>query len=146
MKEMCLKSIRAIRFLFYRPLNIKEQLEIANVLENENYLNLFWKLNQADRQHSFEVLNRTKKFSNEKNLLKLSLFHDIGKLKYEFSWLFRIFTELKILKTKKSLDYINHEEIGYEIIMKKLNEQKFTDFYKDNLLLQKNEILDVTDF
>ena len=146
MKEMCLKSIRAIRFLFYRPLNIKEQLEIANVLENENYLNLFWKLNQADRQHSFEVLNRTKKFSNEKNLLKLSLFHDIGKLKYEFSWLFRIFTELKILKTKKSLDYINHEEIGYEIIMKKLNEQKFTDFYKDNLLLQKNEILDITDF
>jgi hypothetical protein len=146
MKEMYLKSIRAIRFLFYRNLNINEQLEIANVLENENYLNLFWKLNQADRQHSFEVLNRTKKFSNEKNLLKLSLFHDIGKLKYEFSWLFRIFTELKILKTKKSLDYINHEEIGYEIIMKKLNEQKFTDFYKDNLLLQKNEILDITDF
>lgn len=146
MKEMYLKSIRAIRFLFYRQLNINEQLEIANVLENENYLNLFWKLNQADRQHSFEVLNRTKKFSNEKNLLKLSLFHDIGKLKYEFSWLFRIFTELKILKTKKSLDYINHEEIGYEIIMKKLNEPKFTDFYKDNLLKQKNEILDITDF
>lgn len=146
MKEMYLKSLRAIRFLFYRNLNINEQLEIANVLENENYLNLFWKLNQADRQHSFEVLNRTKKFSNEKNLLKLSLFHDIGKLKYEFSWLFRIFTELKILKTKKSLDYINHEEIGYEIIMKKLNEPKFTDFYKDNLLHQKNEILDITDF
>lgn len=146
MKEMYLKSIRAIRFLFYRHLNINEQLEIANVLENENYLNLFWKLNQADRQHSFEVLNRTKKFSNEKNLLKLSLFHDIGKLKYEFSWLFRIFTELKILNTKKSLDYINHEEIGYEIIMKKLNEPKFTDFYKDNLLNQKNEILDITDF
>ena len=146
MKQMYLKSIRAIRFLFYRPLNIKEQLEIAIVLENENYLNLFWKLNQADRQHSFEVLNRTKKFSNEKNLLKLSLFHDIGKLKYEFSWLFRIFTELKILKTKKSLDYINHEEIGCEIIMKKLNEPKFTDFYKDNLLHQKNEILDITDF
>ena len=146
MKEMYLKSIRAIRFLLYRHLNINEQLEIANVLENENYLNLFWKLNQADRQHSFEVLNRTKKFSNEKNLLKLSLFHDIGKLKYEFSWLFRIFTELKILKTKKSLDYINHEEIGYEIIMKKLNEPKFTDFYKDNLLHQKNEILDITDF
>ena len=146
MKEMYLKSIRAIRFLFYRNLNINEQLEIANVLENENYLNLFWKLNQADRQHSFEVLNRTKKFSNEKNLLKLSLFHDIGKLKYEFSWLFRIFTELKILKTKKSLDYINHEEIGYEIIMKKLNEPKFTDFYKDNLLHKKNEILDITDF
>jgi len=146
MKEMYLKSIRAIRFLFYRHLNINEQLEIANVLENENYLNLFWKLNQADRQHSFEVLNRTKKFSNEQNLLKLSLFHDIGKLKYEFSWLFRIFTELKILKTKKSLDYINHEEIGYEIIMKKLNEPNFTDFYKDNLLHQKNEILDITDF
>ena len=66
MKEMYLKSIRAIRFLFYRHLNINEQLEIANVLENENYLNLFWKLNQADRQHSFEVLNRTKQFSNEK--------------------------------------------------------------------------------
>jgi len=146
MKEMYLKSIRAIRFLFYRHLNINEQLEIANVLENENYLNLFWKLNQADRHHSFEVLNRTKKFSNEQNLLKLSLFHDIGKLKYEFSWLFRIFTELKILKTKKSLDYINHEEIGYEIIMKKLNDPKFTDFYKDNLLHQKNEILDITDF
>ena len=146
MKEMYLKSIRAIRFLLYRHLNINEQLEIANVLENENYLNLFWKLNQADRQHSFDVLNRTKKFSNEQNLLKLSLFHDIGKLKYEFSWLFRIFTELKILKTKKSLDYINHEEIGYEIIMKKLNEPKFTEFYKDNLLHQKNEILDITDF
>lgn len=146
MKEMYLKSIRAIRFLFYRHLNINEQLEIANVLENENYLNLFWKLSQADRQHSFEVLNRTKQFSNEKNLLKLSLFHDIGKLKYEFSWLFRIFTELKIFNTKKSLDYINHEEIGYEIIMKKLNEPKFTDFYKDNLLKQKNEILDITDF
>ena len=146
MKEMYLKSIRAIRFLLYRHLNINEQLEIANVLENENYLNLFWKLNQADRQHSFDVLNRTKKFSNEQNLLKLSLFHDIGKLKYEFSWLFRIFTELKILKTKKSLDYINHEEIGYEIIMKKLNEPNFTDFYKDNLLHQKNKILDITDF
>ena len=146
MKEMYLKSIRAVRFLFYRHLNINEQLEIANVLESENYLNLFWKLNQADRQHSFEVLNRTKKFSNEKNLLKLSLFHDIGKLKYEFSWIFRIFTELKILKTKKSLDYINHEEIGFEIIMKKLNEPKFTDFYIDNLLHQKNEILDITDF
>jgi len=78
MKKLYLKVKRTLRFIFYRNLNINEQLDISDHLVDENLLNLYWNMSKADRQHSYEVFNRTKEKSEDKDLLLLSLLHDIG--------------------------------------------------------------------
>ena len=79
MNEIYLKSKRAIRFLFYKHLSINEQLVISNTLKNNQLIKQYWLLNKADRHHSIEVMNRTLRFSDDLELLQLSLLHDIGK-------------------------------------------------------------------
>ena len=81
MIQIYLKSKRAIRFLFYKHLSITDQLTISETLDNQELIKQYWLLNKADRHHSIEVMNRTKKFTEDIDLLKLSLLHDIGKNK-----------------------------------------------------------------
>ena len=59
MKQIYLKSKRAIRFLFYSNLNIFQQMDISNTLQDDNLEKLFWKMSKADREHSLEVFERT---------------------------------------------------------------------------------------
>ena len=77
MNELFLKAKRAIRFLFYKDISIVDQIRISKILNNEQLEQLFWKMSKADRHHSLEVLERTMKYSNNEDLLKLSLLHDI---------------------------------------------------------------------
>ena len=79
MIQIYLKSKRAIRFLFYKHLSISDQLTISETLDNQELIKQYWLLNKADRHHSIEVMNRTKNFTEDGDLLKLSLLHDIGK-------------------------------------------------------------------
>ena len=146
MKQMYLKSKRAIRFLFYSNLNIFQQMDISNTLQDDNLEKLFWKMSKADREHSLEVFERTILHSNDKLLLKLSLLHDIGKSINDYSWIFRIFTELGVIKSKKSKEYLAHEEIGKEILIKNNCPSDLVKFYETNLLVEKHEILENTDF
>ena len=146
MKDFILKVNRTIRYLFYRQLNITEQNEISETLDNNDLLLLYWNMSKADRQHSYEVFKRTKKYSKEKDLLLLSLLHDIGKSKIHAGLLFRVLSDLGIIKTKKSEIYLNHEIIGVEILEEKSINNDIINFYKNNLLKQKNIILDKTDF
>ena len=146
MKELTVKSIRAIRYLYYRHLNINEQLEINKYLTKSNELSIFWNMGKADRHHSYEVLKRTQKVTDDMNLLILSLFHDIGKSEIHASWLFRILSELNIINNEKSNKYLNHEKLGYEILIKKNFSDELIKNYNDNLLMQKNKYLDKTDY
>jgi len=146
MKQMYLKSKRAIRFLFYSNLNIFQQMDISNTLQDDNLEKLFWKMSKADREHSLEVFERTRLHSNDKLLLKLSLLHDIGKSINDYSWIFRIFTELGVIKSKKSKEYLAHEEIGKEILIKNNCPSDLIKYYETNLLEEKHEILENTDF
>ena len=73
-------------------------------------------MSKADRHHSLEVLERTMKYSNNEDLLKLSLLHDIGKSISEYSWLFRIMSESKLVTNRKAFNYLNHEDIGYDLL------------------------------
>ena len=145
MKDILIKARRAIRFLFYRDVSIEDQILVSNTLDDSELEILFWKLNKADRHHSIEVLHRTMKHTDNSDVLKLSLLHDIGKCIAEYSWLFRIFTDLGIIKSRKSQNYKNHEDIGFELL-KELQNEELSKYYFENLLSNKNEILDKTDF
>ena len=146
MKDLIRKSIRAIRYLFYRHLDINEQIEIFQHLNNSKEIKLFWNMNKADRHHSYEVFKRTQKITDEKNILILSLFHDIGKSNIDAGWLFRILSDLNIIRNKKSIAYIEHERIGYEILLNNNVSEELLKNYKENLLLQRNKYLDKTDY
>ena len=107
--KIYLKIKRAIRYLFYKHLPVEDQIKVMQQLNDDNLLRLFWQLSMQDRHHSVEVLERTidMSFNNESlsikeleslnNLFTLSLIHDIGKSTSHFSWIFRIFSELKII-------------------------------------------------
>ncbi len=146
MNELILKARRAIRFLFYKDIPVDNQIKISEILNDVELETLFWKMSKADRHHSLEVLNRTKKHTQNEELLKLALLHDIGKSVAEYNWLFRIFAELKIVTNRKAYNYLNHEDIGYDLIKQNTSNDEFSKYYFDNLLTTKNEILDKTDF
>ena len=146
MKELILKARRAIRFLFYKDLSIDNQMKISEILNDDELESLFWKMSKADRHHSLEVLNRTENQTKNKELLKLSLLHDVGKSISEYSWIFRIMAELKIVTNRKAYNYLNHEDIGYDLLKQNISNDEISKYYFDNLLTTKNEILDKTDF
>ena len=146
MIQIYLKSKRAIRFLFYKHLSITDQLTISETLDNQELIKQYWLLNKADRHHSIEVMNRTKNFTEDINLLKLSLLHDIGKNKAHYSWFLRIFSELKVLSSHKAINYLNHEAIGLNVLENIDDIQVVIDLYKNDLLNSRHQILDKTDY
>ena len=146
MSKVFLKAKRAIRFLFYKDIRIVDQIKISRILNDRQLEQLFWKLSKADRHHSLEVLERTIKISNNADLLKLSLLHDIGKSISEYNWLFRIMAELKFITNRKAFNYLNHEDIGYDLLKENVSDRDVSKYYYDNLLTMKNEVLDKTDF
>ena len=111
-----------------------------------------------DRHHSVEVLERTinKTFDKElltlkeleslNSLFTLCLLHDIGKSTSHFSWLFRIFSELRIINNSKSELYLNHEQIGLSQLEKYSVDEKTINYYKKELLQNKHFVLDKTDY
>ena len=146
MKEFLIKARRAIRYLFYKNVSIQDQLEVSKVLDDSELELLFWKLSKADRHHSVEVMYRTMKKTSNDDLLKLALLHDIGKSISEYSWIFRIMTELRLIKSFKSELYLNHEDIGYDLLKNQDFKKDISTFYFNNLLNDKNEVLDKTDY
>lgn len=146
MIQIYLKSKRAIRFLFYKHLSISDQLTISETLDNQELIKQYWLLNKADRHHSIEVMNRTKNFTEDIDLLKLSLLHDIGKNKAHYSWLLRIFAELKVISSLKAKNYLNHEEIGLNVLENIDDIQVVIHLYKNDLLNSRHKILDKTDY
>ena len=156
--KLYLKIKRAIRFLFYKHLSVDDQLKVMQQLNDDNLLRLFWQLSMQDRHHSVEVLERTinMTFENElltikeleslNNLFTLSLIHDIGKSSSHFSWLFRIFSELKIINNDKSRLYLDHEINGLTELEKYSVQENVILYYKKELLQNKHFILDKTDY
>ena len=146
MKEFFIKARRAIRFLFYKNISIQDQLEVSHILDDSELELLFWKLSKADRHHSVEVMYRTMKKTSDKEILKLALLHDIGKCISEYSWIFRIMTELGLMKSFKSNLYLNHENIGYDLLKSQDFKTDVSKLYFDKLLNNKNEIMESTDY
>ena len=146
MNEFLIKARRAIRYLFYNNVSIKDQLMVSKVIDDTELELLFWKLSKADRHHSVEVMYRAMKKTSNNNILKLALFHDIGKSILEYSWIFRIMAELGLIKSFKSELYLNHEDIGYDLLKNQDFNTDISTFYFDNLLSDKNEVLDTTDY
>lgn len=146
MKKLYLKVKRTLRFIFYRNLNINEQLDISYHIVDDNLLNLYWNMSKADRKHSYEVFNRTKEKSEDSDLLLLSLLHDIGKSKIDAGVIFRILSDLGFISNNKSKNYLDHEHIGIELLKENNVSQDIIDYYDNNLLKQKNIILDKTDY
>ena len=146
MKKLYLKVKRTLRFIFYRDLDINEQLDISKNLVDVNLLTLYWNMSKADRQHSYEVFKRTKKNSNDRDLLLLSLLHDIGKSKIHAGVIFRVLSDVGLINNNKSKKYLDHENIGLELLKEHNISQGIIDYYTNNLLKQKNIILDKTDY
>ena len=146
MKKLYLKVKRTLRFIFYRDLDINEQLDISENLVDDNLLTLYWNMSKSDRQHSYEVFERTKKKTNDKDLLLLSLLHDIGKSKIHAGVIFRVLSDVGLINNNKSKKYLDHENIGVELLKEHNISQDIIDYYTNNLLKQKNIILDKTDY
>ena len=146
MIQVYLKSKRAIRFLFYRHLSITEQLIISETLIHHKLVNQYWLLNKADRHHSIEVMNRSKKISDDSDLMQLSLLHDIGKNTGHYSWFLRIFAELKIISSIKAKKYLNHELLGLKVLEKIENIELQIELYEKELLQKRHHILEKTDY
>ena len=146
MKLIFIKVKRTIRYLFYRDLKINEQIEISEKIIDDKLLSQYWKMSKADRQHSYEVFSRTKEKSDNRELLLLSLLHDIGKSKINAGLFFRVTSDLGLIENSKSKIYLNHELVGLEIL-KDINVNKnIVEYYENNLLKQKNIILGKTDY
>lgn len=146
MNEFLIKARRAIRYLFYKNVSIKDQLMVSKIIDDTELELLFWKLSKADRHHSVEVMYRAMKKTSNNDILKLALLHDIGKSISEYSWIFRIMAELGLIKSFKSELYLNHEDIGYDLLKNQDFNTDISTFYFDNLLNNKNEVLDTTDY
>lgn len=153
-----LKIKRAIRYIFYKHISIDDQLKVKQQFNNDDLTRLFWQLSMQDRHHSIEVLERTisktiddeiltlKELESLNNLYTLCLLHDIGKSVSNFSWIFRIFSELKIIKNKKSKMYLNHEIIGLEYMKKLSIDDSTLKYYQKELIDNKHFVLDKTDY
>lgn len=102
------KIKQGIRCLFPKFSELEEE-EVKKILELEEY-KLFSQMMKYDKWHSFEVYKRVKNnetLKEDKNYLKLSLLHDVGKGKVSF---FR--RVKKVILGDKKLE--KHPEIGYE--------------------------------
>ena len=153
-----LKIKRAIRYLFYKHISVEDQLKVKEQFNNDDLTRLFWQLSMQDRHHSIEVLERTinktlddeilslKELESLNDLYTLCLLHDIGKSAGNFSWLFRIFSELNIVNNKKSKIYLNHERLGLEQMKKLSIDDKILKYYQKELLENKHFVLDKTDY
>ena len=153
-----LKIKRAIRYIFYKRISIDDQLKVKQQFNNDDLTRLFWQLSMQDRHHSIEVLERTisktiddeiltlKELESLNDLYTLCLLHDIGKSVSNFSWIFRIFSELKIIKNKKSKMYLNHEKIGLEYMQKLSIDDSTLKYYQKELIDNKHFVLDKTDY
>ena len=153
-----LKIKRAIRYIFYKHISIDDQLKVKQQFNNDDLTRLFWQLSMQDRHHSIEVLERTisktiddeiltlKELESFNDLYTLCLLHDIGKSVSNFSWIFRIFSELKIIKNKKSKMYLNHEKIGFEYMKKLSIDDSTLKYYQKELIDNKHFVLDKTDY
>ena len=153
-----LKIKRAIRYIFYKHISVDDQLKVKQQFNNDDLTRLFWQLSMQDRHHSIEVLERTisktiddeiltlKELESFNDLYTLCLLHDIGKSVSNFSWIFRIFSELKIIKNKKSKMYLNHEKIGFEYMKKLSIDDSTLKYYQKELIDNKHFVLDKTDY
>ena len=153
-----LKIKRAIRYLLYKHISVEDQLKVKEQFNNDDLTRLFWQLSMQDRHHSIEVLERTinktlddeilslKELESLNDLYTLCLLHDIGKSAGNFSWLFRIFSELNIVNNQKSKIYLNHERIGLEQMKKLSIDDKVLKYYQKELLENKHFVLDKTDY
>ena len=153
-----LKIKRAIRYLFYKHISVEDLLKVKEQFNNDDLTRLFWQLSMQDRHHSIEVLERTinktlddeilslKELESLNDLYTLCLMHDIGKSAGNFSWLFRIFSELNIVNNQKSKIYLNHERIGLEQMKKLSIDDKVLKYYEKELLENKHFVLDKTDY
>ena len=153
-----LKIKRAVRYLSYKHISVEDQLKVKEQFNNDDLTRLFWQLSMQDRHHSIEVLERTinktlddeilslKELESLNDLYTLCLLHDIGKSAGNFSWLFRIFSELNIVNNQKSKIYLNHERIGLEQMKKLSIDDKVLKYYQKELLENKHFVLDKTDY
>ena len=142
------KSIRAIRFIFYKDISVVEQYYLNELLD-ENLIILFWRLSKEDRAHSLEVLNRMKAITHDKSMYELALLHDIGKACSDIGWLGRIFAELGINKSNNARMYKNHEELGIDLLKNTLVESKSNrviDHYIINVIETRHELLERCDY
>tara|TARA_B100000579_G_C22557276_1_gene722648 strand:+ start:75 stop:515 length:441 start_codon:yes stop_codon:yes gene_type:complete len=145
-KKLIIKIKRTIRYIFYRNLNIKEQINISDYMVDNNLLHLYWTMSKADRHHSYEVFKRTYKESDDNELLILSLLHDIGKSKINAGLFFRVFSDLGFINNKKSDLYLNHEVVGLNVLQENKINTRIINYYENNLLKQKHIVLDKTDY
>lgn len=139
------KSIRAIRFPFYRDIPIDKQIELYKLL-GKDLTKLFWRMRLEDRSHSLEVMNRMKSITDNEEYLILALIHDIGKASTDIGLFGRIFADLTLNRSLNAKRYKNHETLGLEIIMKTIDDDTVYKNYKKNIIQKRHHYLERCDY
>ena len=144
-KDILEKSIRAVKYIFYKDISISDQIRVSDVLDDDATL-LFWRMRLEDRSHSLEVMKRMESITNENRFLTLALIHDIGKLQSDIGWLGRIFADLGLNKTFTAERYKNHESYGYMIIKNHIGSNNIINDYKMSILDDRHKYLNRCDY
>ena len=144
-KDIVEKSLRAVRYIFYKDLSIPDQIRVNNVLDEKMVL-LFWRMRLEDRSHSLEVMKRMELITSENKFLTLALIHDIGKLQSDIGWIGRIFADLGLNKSFTAQRYKNHESNGYTIIQNNIASNNIINDYKMSILDERHEYLNRCDY
>ena len=144
-KDLIEKSLRAIKYNFYKDLAVLDQIKVNKILD-DNATQLFWRMRLEDRSHSLEVMNRMEKLTKENRFLSLALLHDIGKVESDIGWLGRIFADLGINNSFSAERYKNHEQYGYTILQKYIDSKAIVKDYKASILDERHEYLNRCDY
>ncbi len=144
-KDLIEKSLRAIKYNFYKDLGVLDQIKVNKILD-DNATQLFWRMRLEDRSHSLEVMNRMEELTKENRFLTLALLHDIGKVESDIGWLGRIFADLGINNSFSAERYKNHEQYGYTILKKYIDSKAIVKDYKASILDERHEYLNRCDY
>lgn len=144
-KDLIEKSLRAIKYNFYKDLAVLDQIKVNKILD-DNATQLFWRMRLEDRSHSLEVMNRMEELTKENRFLTLALLHDIGKVESDIGWLGRIFADLGINNSFSAERYKNHEQYGYTILKKYIDSKAIVKDYKASILDERHEYLNRCDY
>ena len=144
-KDLIEKSLRAIKYNFYKDLTVLDQIKVNKIL-GDNATQLFWRMRLEDRSHSLEVMNRMEAITKENRLLTLALLHDIGKVQSDIGWLGRILADLGINRSFSANRYKNHEQYGYNILQKYIDSKAIVKDYKTSILDERHEYLNRCDY
>lgn len=108
---------RAVTSFRNHPVN-DEQLGVARAVLLPDEFSLWTRMQNRDQRHSLQVLARFDVLRSQatRDERAAALLHDVGKCESTLGWIGRIFATLLGPRTSAFRTYLDHEEIGLNLL------------------------------